>query len=51
MRTIFQALLITIIVITFLGGIGEKKDKDLRNNMIVLCVVSIVAYVVFTWFV
>ena len=44
MATIFKVILIAIMVISFMAVMGEKKDKDLRNNATALCIASITGF-------
>lgn len=41
----FQIILIVMILIGFIGVMGEKKDNNLRNNLAGICVVGIIAFV------
>jgi hypothetical protein len=38
MLTAFQIILFVVIVIGLMGVIGEKEDKNLRNNMAWICI-------------
>jgi len=46
MITTFKVILIIIILITFLGVIGERKDTELRKHLTAICIVSIVGFIV-----
>lgn len=46
----FQVIILIIIVVSFLGSVGEKRDKRLRNNLTALCLASIIAFTIITWF-
>ena len=37
----FQILSLIIIVISFVGAIGEKGDKKLQENMTFLCAIAL----------
>ncbi len=41
----FQIILIFIILISFICSVGEKEDKNLRNNCLALCIAAIGAFV------
>lgn len=41
----FQIILLCSILLTIMGVIGEKKDINLRNNLTMICIVSILAFV------
>lgn len=42
----FQVVLLFIILIGFIGALGEKENENLRSNLTIICVVSIIALVV-----
>lgn len=47
----FQIILLIVILIGFLGVVGEEKNKDLSNNMALICVTGIAAFIVsILWF-
>lgn len=50
MLTAFQTLMIAITIFTFIGSVGERENKDLRNNMTALCISSIAGFILATWF-
>jgi len=39
-----------IIVITFIGTIGEQEDKSFRANMGAICIAAILGFIAVTWF-
>lgn len=46
----FQIIMLLITVITFIGSVGEKDDKTLRNNLTAICIASIIGFISATWF-
>lgn len=42
----FQVILLFVILISFSGSCGEKKDQNLRSGLVGICVVSIISFVV-----
>lgn len=42
----FEVILLIIILISFLGAVGEKDDKKLRNDMAYICMISIISMLV-----
>lgn len=36
----FQIILLFVILVSFVGVVGETKDKKLRDNMTYLCIIS-----------
>ncbi|WP_197035850.1 YWFCY domain-containing protein [Virgibacillus halodenitrificans] len=44
MITAFKAIVIIILVISFIGAIGEKDDKKLQENMAFLCAISMALF-------
>jgi len=49
--TAFQVILLIVILIGFLGAVGEEKDKDLSNNLAFLCVSGMIAFIISVlWF-
>lgn len=42
----FQVIILIIIGISFLGIVGEKEDKALRNNLFPLCIAAIAGFIV-----
>lgn len=44
MTIIFKVILIVIMILSFLAVMGEKKDKELRNNATALCITSITGF-------
>lgn len=41
----FQIILIAMIIIGFLGIIGEKENNNIRNNLARVCIVGIIAFI------
>lgn len=39
----FKVLLLIIILISFMGAVGEKDDKKLRDDMAYICMISILS--------
>lgn len=39
----FQVILLFVILISFIGFMGERNDKDLRNGLMYICVISSLA--------
>lgn len=50
MKIACQIILAIILIVTLIGSVGEKKDKDLRRNMTAICITSIVSELI-TFFV
>lgn len=46
MITTFKIILIIVILITFIGVIGERKDKDLRKHLTAICIVAILGFII-----
>ncbi|SES02900.1 hypothetical protein SAMN05518684_106213 [Salipaludibacillus aurantiacus] len=46
----YQVILILVILIGFIGAIGERKDKDLRTKMTALCIAAMVSFIISTKF-
>lgn len=44
--TAFQIVLLIVILVSFSGAVGEKKDINLRNNMTYICIFSILTFLV-----
>ncbi len=36
----FKIVLLLIVIVSFLGTVGEKEDKNLRSNMTSICIAS-----------
>lgn len=49
MLLVFQVITLLIVTISFFGVIGERKDIELRNNLTVLCIGNVFAFVLGTW--
>lgn len=49
MQLAFQILMAVVIVITFIGSIGETDNEKLRNSMVAICIAAIIGYVFVTW--
>ncbi len=41
----FQIILIAMILIGFLGVIGEKENDNIRNNLARICIIGIIAFI------
>ncbi len=39
----FKVILLIIILISFIGAVGETEDMKLRNNMTYICIFSIIS--------
>lgn len=46
MLTAFQIVLLILILVSFSGAIGEKKDIELRKTMTYICIFSILAFLI-----
>lgn len=42
----FKTIILSALFISFIGVVGEKKDTNLRNNLTVICVSSMLAFIV-----
>lgn len=39
----FQVILLLVILISFIGVIAEEKHKGLKNDMLYVCIISILS--------
>ncbi|MBU8908522.1 hypothetical protein [Desertibacillus haloalkaliphilus] len=46
MINVYKIILLIILAVSFIGSVGEKEDKGLRNNMAALCIASMVSFIV-----
>ncbi|MBU9711079.1 hypothetical protein [Evansella tamaricis] len=42
----YKIFLLSIIIITFIGTVGERKDENLRNNMTAICIASMISFLI-----
>ena len=42
----FQIILLIIILISFMGVVGEKEDKDLRKNLSAIIISGMASFIV-----
>jgi len=42
----FKIILLLIIVLSFLGAVGERENKNLRDNMTAICISSMFSLIV-----
>ncbi|WP_175077381.1 hypothetical protein [Bacillus glycinifermentans] len=42
----FKIILLLIMILSFIGVIGEKEDKKLRDNMAAVCIASMISSIV-----
>ncbi|MCY8035617.1 hypothetical protein [Bacillus sonorensis] len=42
----FKIILLLIMILSFIGVIGEKENKKLRDNMTAVCLASMISAVV-----
>lgn len=42
----FKIILLLIIILSFLGAVGERENKNLRDNMTAICITSIIGSLV-----
>ncbi|MFT0803691.1 hypothetical protein VSK91_20190 [Bacillus swezeyi] len=42
----FEIILLLMMVLSFLGAVGEKENKKLRDNMTAVCLASMISLVV-----
>ena len=46
MVTAFQIIMLIVIVVGFIGALGEKEDIDLRHTMLAMFFAALAAFIV-----